>query len=508
MLTFPARPPAKTYLIACILFFALFFVAYFDSLILLARQWNGSESAIYSYGFLVFACVIYLLILKADQFKKLTPKPTLWAALPLCGFVLLWLIGNVADVQKVQLFVIPLIFLSSIMLCFGLHYLKLAVVPICILYFALPLWDPLWPYLQEITTYVTHFNLRVIGRPVFVVGNILNLPGGSFFIDVSCGGLRFLLVSTVLSLMYSSMHSITARQGTTLVFIGIALSFLANWVRVLAVVLIGDATNMESSLVEDHANFGWVIYFLFVLVPFFIITKYFFSTPVDNNQASSIKTENLDFSSFLKFFIMACCILLIGPTVAAALSLRTQNPLAESEIEAPITKPPWSLVANAKLKTTDWSPQYTGMSSVLFSKYENKDAIVELHIVHYAIQSQGAEVINSENTLTDEVQWFSSAESQLTSTININDSDQLIIYSEELRSARGQRKKVWYWYSIGGQQTNSPYEAKILQVLALFKGRSDANLIAIAIDCNNNCDDADSLFSSFIDAADFRDSNI
>src|SRR5690606_25473253 len=124
-----------------------------------------------------------------------------------------------------------------------------------------------------------------------VEGNVLRLPGGSFIIEESCSGLRFLLVSSTLSIMNSYMGNHGARRGGLLFLFITFLAFFANWVRVLAIVLIGDYTNMESSLVEDHANFGWLVFLFVTLLPYLLISRYV--SPAEAGEGQFMESTGL-----------------------------------------------------------------------------------------------------------------------------------------------------------------------------------------------------------------------
>src|SRR5690606_22696468 len=132
---------------------------------------------------------------------------------------LVWFVAKVAEIQSLQMLSILGILFFMVPAMFGLAWLKLAFIPLVILLFALPIWQPVLPLLQDITTAVTHFNLKLIGRPVYVVENFVHVSGGSFVIEESCSGLRFLLVATTLSLVNSSMNLHTMRQTLSLLSI-------------------------------------------------------------------------------------------------------------------------------------------------------------------------------------------------------------------------------------------------------------------------------------------------
>lgn len=483
----------------------LFAIAYADSLGILAESWGASENGGQKHGYLVLACTLYLIALKREQLGQLIPSFGYWALLPLFGLSILWLAGKLVDVQTVQTAVLPAILLCVTAILLGNKAFKLVLLPLSLLFFALPMWSPLLPYLVDLTTQVTHFNLKLIGRPVFVEDNFLHLAGGSFVVEESCAGLQFLLVTSTLSLMYGSMNGLNLKKTAGLFLIGTMLAFVANWIRVLAVVLIGDYTQMESSLTEDHANFGWMVYLILVLVPLLYVSRFFESSPValrNSDTSFSYSGGRAPRPLAVATYIAASLVLVSGPLLESVFAF--QSGRAELRPAAlPTLSPPWRLVEpRAELSDRDWRPHFQNTSEDLAAIYSDGSQSLTLHIAYYASQQQGAELINVRNLLADDVQW--SIVPGTTQAVKPVDSKGNLgsAVSFDVQSPRAGRKRIWYWYNVGGQLVSDPYRAKIAQVTSLLEGRTDAAFYAMAIDCEVNCDrvltNLESFYSSML----------
>src|SRR5690606_22399208 len=260
-----ARLPLMAALAVGAALLSLLTLAYYPTLREVFSVWSGAgDSSSYTHGFLVLGCGLYLILARRDQLAALRPQPSPWGLLPLAGASVLWFLAVVVGVQMLQMAVLPVLLLSLVWAVCGSAILRVV---------ALPLWQPLLPLLQDITTFVSHKVLRLLGKSVLVMGHYVYLPGGSFVIEEACSGLRFLLIGTILTLVNSHLNRHSFRQGAALLALVTLLAFVANWVRVVVVILIGDATRMQSPLVADHANLGWFIFLIFTLLPYILISR-------------------------------------------------------------------------------------------------------------------------------------------------------------------------------------------------------------------------------------------
>ncbi len=487
----------KTALSALSILLLVFAVAYLESLNVLFNIWAGIEQTIHNYGFLVLACVLYLLYLKIDQFRKLAVHPNFWALLPAVASSVTWFVATIADVQTVQLAVLPLILLSAIAAILGTSYLKLSLVPVALLLFAMPIWWPLLPYLKDATTLVTEVFLRLIDRPVFREGYYLHLPGGSFFVDDGCAGLRFFLVTLILIFMSIDMHGLSVRKGITLLASGIGLALLANWIRVIIIVLVGDATQMENRLVHDHNDLGWLVYSIVVLIPFFILIRRFSFPDMPVVQIAKSATA----SSYItphQMAIVALAVIALATGPLLTMQLRSQV-YADRNVSPPANSGGWSVLeTDTEATSSSWRPNYSNETRLLADSYVKSNEKVTLHIVNYADQQAGAEVVNVDNTLVDDEQWSVVADSDMPISVNTTNGTSLELQTVQIQGPGNSRRLVWYWYEIGRFSTNNMYAAKIFQIVSLLEQRRDGNLITVSAECQLDCMGAENSLSNFV----------
>lgn len=465
----------------------LFLFAYSSSVQTIVAAWSGVEVGSSNHGWLVLGCTLYLLWLKKDMLVSLPIRPSALAFVLLVGAAALWFLCRVTQIQAGQMAMMPMLILLAVGAFCSLRHMFAVLLPVGLLFFALPIWQPLLPVLQDITTAVTHFNLRLIGRPVYVVDNFVHVSGGSFVIEEACSGLRFLLVSTTLSLMNSAMNNHTLKQGTLMLSLAIALSFIANWVRVLVVILLGDFTQMQHPWVNDHANMGWALYLVLVLVPFFVVSRYLPFTP-DASAAtmSGYFSHNTPAPRSRLVQVLAALALLLTPFVFQWLGSVSSENAVRPALPPRIAE--WSAAPDVN---AGWKPAFLNSTSTLTQAYRRGQQVVRINLSWYQSQEQGAELINVNNAIVDEQTWHIEPASQ--SIVELPEG--VSVQAVTVRGAKQER--VWYWYDVGGYVTSNDYAAKINQVRAFMSGRGDATLVAISAPCSGTCESQDALLREF-----------
>jgi exosortase/archaeosortase family protein len=106
------------------------------------------------------------------------------------------------------------------------------------------------------------------GVPTYVEGNFVTIPAGVFEIAGGCSGLRYMIVSLAIGSLFVFLNIRDTKRAILFLLITIIGALLTNWIRITALILIGEYTNMESSLMEDHNTFGWYIYVPFMIFLF------------------------------------------------------------------------------------------------------------------------------------------------------------------------------------------------------------------------------------------------
>lgn len=186
-----------------------------------------------------------------------------------------------------------LLFICSLSyLCF--HQPKKTIFPAFFLVFMMPIWGGLVPILQGISTAVVSVLMSLTSIPIYVEGNVISIPNGVFEIAGGCSGLRYFLVSSAISSLYIYLYLKRAKSAAIFAFTALFGALVVNWIRILALILIGYFTNMESSLMQDHNNFGWFLYLPFMFGLFQLGNFLSKREAQENTPTNQVKTVRKD----------------------------------------------------------------------------------------------------------------------------------------------------------------------------------------------------------------------
>ncbi|MBA6328710.1 exosortase [Colwellia sp. MB02u-6] len=142
------------------------------------------------------------------------------------------------------------------------------VFPSVFLIFIMPVWGMMNNILQTISVSVVTYFMSFTGVPTYVDGNFVTIPAGVFEIADGCSGLRYMIVSLAISSLFSFLYINNIKKALGFFVLAIFGALLTNWIRITALILIGEYTNMESSLMEDHNTFGWYLFIPFMFILF------------------------------------------------------------------------------------------------------------------------------------------------------------------------------------------------------------------------------------------------
>ena len=142
------------------------------------------------------------------------------------------------------------------------------VFPSIFFIFILPVWGVLTPLLQNISVKAVTLLMSLTGIPTFVENQLITIPAGVFEIAGGCSGLRYIIVSLAISSLFIFLYINTFKKALGFFTLAILGAFITNWLRITLLILIGEYTNMESSLMEDHNTFGWYLFIPFMMILF------------------------------------------------------------------------------------------------------------------------------------------------------------------------------------------------------------------------------------------------
>ena len=476
----------------------LVLLSYHETVANVLSKWNQLQQGEFAHGYLVLAISLYLVFIKRRTLAALRPCENPLALIAVATGSLLWLVATVVDVQMVQDFSLLLLVMFVIWTVTGSRIARQLLLPVLFLVFAISVWSPLAPLLQELTADVVFWLTRAAGVPAMRQDHLIVLPAGRLSIEEACSGLRYLLAALTLGVLYAYLNFQGVWPRILVVVIAAAAAVVSNIVRVFIVVYLAYRSDMQHPWVSDHLAFGWWLFggvLLVLMVIDIALSRRREGRPdmiavgVVPDAGQRCTHGGLYRAAVL---LLAAALVLSGPVIASLLE-RQAGTAEAARIELPAGTQGWS----GPVATVDsWMPRFHGAISNK-QAYRKQGHTVLLYVGSYAVQRQGSELISDLNSIADPSQW----RLQYAHGRPIATGEQQVL-EQRMISAVGQQRLVWYWYRVAGVPTTNRYMAKLLQVYGLVIGRPEASLLAVATDIEGDVQDSRQQLKDFILAFD------
>jgi len=432
----------------------------------------------YSMGLLALALAVYSIYLKRNAIAASAQKPHIISYIFLFGSALALTLSSYLNIQiGSQLMLVPILFFGICSIA-GLKAASITAIPLLYILFAIPVWDYLNPLLQALTTLVSTFVVELLKMPALIQGNTISLPYGALEIAGGCSGLRYFIVTLILVLYFSQQRPNSTRVVITMFCVAAGFSLIANWVRVVLLIVIAHQTNMESSLVADHEMFGWVIYIFTMLPCLLLLLKIEKRGLAQKNNVTAKKKEqtSINRGSSPRYLLLSILAISAAPILMGVAQHKQAKSYAETNFETVLapTSDGWTI------KTTQEPPFETGFSGM--DKESNfqlintfTGAILSVKVLQYGPEKQGAELVNNNNQLASE-DW-------LTDSTKRKDFYNQSILTNKLN----QKFAVSWYYRIAETRTTHELKAKLSQLASVFENAPVKALVATSIQCPTNC---------------------
>jgi exosortase len=430
-----------------------------EPLLTLHRRWVQFDGA-YSHGYLLVLVCSYLIVKPLPSLianTEIRPWLAVFIGLP----SLLWVFGYSTQVNVFQQLAYPM-FLAALLLPFiGFKGLYKVSFPLGLLFLAIPIWEVLLPPLRGMTSVVATYGVRLLGIPAHIDGFSFSLPYGVVLIAGSCAGLSYFLMGVVLSGINSQYRGFNLKYTFLSVALMAVLSIIGNWIRVYALILIAYYSQMQSSLVYDHGNFGWWIFAGIFALYLFIIRGFPDGDFKKSGQAKALSPLNVTFVSTLAL------LLLFALTMPIVFKLSARQPLDISRYE--VTSGSLRSIS-VKAGRLDFTPEFSNYDVESYWQSNLGEESWTLGRLVYAQQSQGKELISDGNTLT---------------RLRVSHEETWLLSGYELKLSviAPQQKLVLSTYLVGSRTETRPLAAKISQFTESIQGRPAVALLFASTDC-------------------------
>lgn len=468
---------------------------YLETAASIAAIWWRSET--FAHGMLIFPISGYMIWTRRRQLQQLQPSPRPLAAL----FILLlsggWLLARIADVlfaeQLLLVAMIPVVVWGLL----GERVVRALAFPLVYLFFAVPFGEALIPPLQDFTAAFAVKGLQISGVPVYWEGRYISIPSGDFLVAEACSGLRYLIASVALGTLYAYLTYSSYWRRAAFIVASVIVPIIANGIRAYGIIMLAHLSDMALATGVDHIIYGWVFFGVVMLLLFWVGS--FWREDERSGSGASLPRQSVPPATqqifpTKKLGVTAIMLVLVaGAGPASGIWFKSQALEADCLVSMPKGQPAW---IGPSVPTSIWGPDYSQADQIVRRLYSlPDDNAVQLLIIYYQQERQGAELISSQNRLYDDRIWRRMEENRRSLPLG---DDYLQVHETVMRSP-DMLRVIWHWYDIAGRRTASSIKAKFLEAWAHFTGQpSSSTLIAVAAD-SGKPEKARALLLKFLD---------
>ncbi|MCC5794976.1 MAG: exosortase/archaeosortase family protein [Chromatiales bacterium] len=326
--------------------------------------------------------------------------------------------------------------------------------------FAIPAWDHLNEVLLVIASVVVGEFVRAIGIPAFIEGNSIFIPSGHFLIADGCSGLRYFIVAVLLGYLVAYINNYSLRLVLLTCGVAAALGILANWVRITGIIAMGHWTEMQTSLVDDHEFFGWVVFALICLPAMWLAP----GPRAHQQQDSAAAPAGLPATGWL---VAAVAALLTGPLMGLALDRQPQTMAFES-----LLPQAWDRVDQGDMPLP---VRVSGRPDAEYAVASDGDTRIYVQAHQYQREAAGDKLVPYLPRPYDATFWTA----RPGPTPELRHTAGLVLEHK----TDGRRIAQLSWYQVGSQRASSQGTAKLLQIPATLRGENHFAIVTMQAPC-------------------------
>lgn len=237
--------------------------------------WNTDEQG---HGPIIIGVVIWLLWMRRDllQAAAIEGRPAgVGGWLVLLFGLLTYVVGRIQNIVTFEMgAAIPLV-VGMLAVSFGWRVVKVAAFPIFFIFFAVPLpgavVDALTQPLKQAVSWAAEGILYAMGYPISRSGVILRVGQYQLLVADACAGLNSMFTLEALGLLYMNIVGHTSKlRNVLLAMLIVPMSFIANIIRVMILVLVTYHFGDEAGQGFVHGAAGMVLFAVALVLMFTI----------------------------------------------------------------------------------------------------------------------------------------------------------------------------------------------------------------------------------------------
>lgn len=456
-----------------LLWFATLVVACWDTVLPMVTTWISSET--YTHGIVVAPISAWLVWrMRFNLLPRLQAGPSFSLVLALILACSLHVAGELMLVQVVAQFALAAMLVIGCAALLGLSASRIAIFPLLFLFMMVPVGSSLEPIMMDMTAKYTVQLIQMTGIPVYQEGRFFELPTGSWSVVEACSGVRYLIASFTLGLIYAHLNYRTLGKKLFFVVLSFVVPVVANIVRAYLIVMLGHLSGMELATGVDHLIYGWIFFGIVMLLLFWVGGFWADPDPMvtdfsDDDALLKGRSTQHQGKSYAGRLWGCLAIISTMAIVTAIIPQSLGRGSSETELGPLVatTGDGWNCAPSTRGR---WAPRATDVDRRVVFACEGARRTT-LYADQYLDQTQGREVSRFATGLKGEDgdRWRVLASG--TTTIFIGESGAL--QAEEFvlrRNKTGEAVLVWLWYQVNERAIAGASEVKLAELLALLQG--------------------------------------
>lgn len=482
----------------------LAFIAYFGGLSDLVSRWNKQEE--YGHGYFIPLISLWFLWSRKDALIASIGAAS-WAgpALIAIGSIGL-LLGELTAVYLLIQISFLLTIIGLVLAYGGPSLLKVSILPIAFLIFAIPL-----PYfvgaqlswrLQIVSSGLGVAILRLLGNSVYLEGNVIDLGLYKLQVVEACSGLRYLYPLLSISFLMAYMYKAKLWQRIFIFLSAIPITVVMNSLRIA---MVGVLVNQWGNGMADgflHYFEGWIIFMVCLLLLMAEVVlleklgqKRSFWQAVDVPVISAVKPSMPQTQPNKPLLLSIACILVSIIAVSLLSGRQEITPQREKLAGFPEKIGEWK-ARESSLPTE--IEKYLGVDDYLLADYSNsnKDSI-NFYVAYYASQRKGVSP-HSPQVCMPGGGWIISSLDRI--TIDVAGKKDFHV-NRTVINKDNDKQVVYYWFEQRGRHIANEYYMKWYLLLdSIQKNRTDGALVRVTsyLRPNESEDQVDKRIQSFL----------
>lgn len=459
------------------------FIAYFGGLTDLVSRWNSQEE--YGHGYFIPLISLWLLWLRKDALIAAIGESS-WVGplLVLIGCIGL-LLGELTAIYVLIQFSFLLAIIGIVLAYGGKSLLKVALLPIAFLVFAIPL-----PYfvgaqlswrLQLTSSDLGVSFLRLLGYSVYLEGNVIDLGAYKLQVVEACSGLRYLYPLLSIGFLMAYMYKGKLWQRILICLSTIPITVIMNSLRIAMVGVLVDQWGNGMADGFLHYFEGWIIFMvcLAILIAEIMLMEKFGQKrsfwqavdfpvihPISAKKSESIKNKPL----YVSIALIAISML----TVNMMNDRKEIQPQRLKLAAFPASFDGWNAKEESLAKEVE---TFLGVDDYALADYTNHElGSVNFYVAYYASQRKGVSP-HSPQVCMPGGGWVISSLDRI--TINVASKKDFHV-NRTVINKDNHKQVVYYWFEQRGRHIANEYYMKwYLLVDAIQKNRTDGALVRI-----------------------------